>query len=77
MADTHGLHGDFIFGVFGVMYGQDFLKAAKTVKDAYNTEIDFRSTVIASIMSVLRESKGIYSDDEIAVAIADVLFGGE
>lgn len=54
-----------------------FRKSAKTVKDAYDTDLGFRDAVHASIMSVLKELKGSHSDEAVAHAIAERLFGDQ
>lgn len=54
---------------------QNFLMAAKVIKTAYDTDADFRSATIASIMSIMKELKGSHGDEDVAVAIADRLFG--
>lgn len=52
-----------------------FLESAKVVKEAYDTNLDFRRSTIASILSAIKELKGSHSDEEVAVAIAERLFG--
>ena len=54
---------------------EKFRKSAKTIKDAYDTDLEFRDAVHASIMSVLTELKGGHSDEDVAHAIAERLFG--
>lgn len=56
---------------------QNFCMAVKAIKTAYDLDADFRSATIASIMSIMRELKGSHSDEDVAVAIADRLFGDE
>jgi hypothetical protein len=52
-----------------------FLESAKVVKEAYDTDENFRHATIASILSAIKELKGSHSDEKVAVAIADRLFG--
>lgn len=54
-----------------------FFQAVKVIKDAYDNNTDFRNTVHASIMSVFKELKGSYSDEVVAEAIAERLFGDD
>lgn len=50
------------------------IDAVGVVRDAYNTNDDFRKGVRASALSVLKEIKGSYSDEEIATMITDRIF---
>lgn len=47
------------------------------VKNAYATNDEFRDAVRSSALSVLKELKGSYKDEEIARLIADRIFGFE
>lgn len=59
------------------MNAQEFFRASKIVKQAYDTDKDYRGAVIASILSAIKELKGSHSDEQVAVAIAERLFGDE
>lgn len=52
-----------------------FLESAKVVKEAYELDEEFRRATIASILSAIKELKGSHSDDDVAVVIADRVFG--
>lgn len=52
-----------------------FHNSVKTVKEAYDKDDDFRQATIASILSAMKELNGSHSDEDVAVAIADRLFG--
>ena len=54
-----------------------FLRSARIVKDAYELDEEFRRATIASILSAIKELKGSHSDEDVAVAIADRVFGDE
>ena len=45
-----------------------FLQAARTVKDAYAMDDEFRKAAIASALSAITELKGSHSDDEVAAS---------
>lgn len=51
------------------------IAAARIMKNAYETDSVFRESVRKSALSVLRELKGSYSDNEISVMISDRIFG--
>lgn len=53
------------------------IAAVSVVKSAYATNESFRTSVRASALSVLREIKGSFSDEEIATLISDRIFGNE
>ena len=55
--------------------GSMLFQAVKVISDAYREDEHFRKATIASIMSVMRELKGSHSDEDVAVAIANRLFG--
>jgi hypothetical protein len=57
------------------MSGTEFYKHASAVKQAYVEDIDFRQAAIASVLSAIKELKGSHSDEEVAVAICERLFG--
>lgn len=54
-----------------------FRQSANAVKEAFMYDSDFRSAVIASIMSVMNELKGSHSDEDVAIAIAERLFSDD
>lgn len=55
--------------------GSMLFQAVKVISDAYREDEHFKKATIASIMSVMRELKGSHSDEDVAVAIANRLFG--
>lgn len=57
------------------MDAQKFREAATMVKNAYHDDIDFRKATIDSILSAIIELKGSHTDEEVAVAVADRVFG--
>jgi hypothetical protein len=54
---------------------ETFRKSASVIKDAYETDENFRKAVIASALSAITELKGSHSDEEIAAVVAERIFG--
>jgi hypothetical protein len=57
------------------MNAEQFFKSAKVIKEAYDSDGRFRDAVKASILSAMKELKGSCSDEQVAIAIAERLFG--
>lgn len=57
------------------MSGMEFHKYASAIKQAYTEDIEFRRATIASALSAIKELRGSHSDEEVAVAVCERLFG--
>lgn len=53
----------------------EFHKYASAIKQAYTEDIEFRRATIASALSAIKELRGSHSDEEVAVAVCERLFG--
>lgn len=58
-------------------FGKDITleSAAEIFRDEYRSNEEFRRAAVASILSVFKEMKGSHSDEEVASAIGERLFG--
>lgn len=50
-------------------------RTAEEIVAEYRTNDEFRKAAVASVLSVFREMKGSHSDESVAVAICERLFG--
>lgn len=50
-------------------------ESATIIRNAYAENAEFRKACIASVLSVLDEMKGSYSDESVAIAICERVFG--
>lgn len=50
-------------------------ESATIIRKAYAENAEFRKACIASVLSVLTEMKGSYSDEAVAIAICERVFG--
>lgn len=57
------------------MSGMEFHEHAAAVKQAYIEDAEFRRAAIASVLSAIKELKGSHSDEQVAVAVCERLFG--
>ena len=57
------------------MSGAEFREHASAVKQAYVEDADFRKAAILSVLSAIKELSGSHSDEEVAVAVCERLFG--
>lgn len=56
---------------------EDFLKAAKIIKEAYETDEGFRNAVYMSALSAIKELRGSNSDEKVARVVVERLFGDD
>ena len=57
--------------------GTDIFRACKVLKEAYESDPEFRKAVVDSMLSGIKELKGCHSDRDIAVAAANRFFGDD
>lgn len=50
-------------------------ESATIIRKAYTENAEFKKACIASVLSVLNEMKGSYSDEAVAIAICERVFG--
>lgn len=50
-------------------------ESATIIRKAYAENAEFKKACIASVLSVLDEMKGSYSDEAVAIAICERVFG--
>ena len=57
--------------------GTDIFRATKVLKEAYDTDPEFRKAVIESMLSGIKDLKGSHSDRDVAIAAANRFFGDD